>query len=352
MAVLSAPSSPGEIQVLSTVIVVVSVLSALGAGWIILSFLLFKSLRTFRHQLILGLAISDFWMAINFLSSASMNLSGNNIGSPKQKDFCSFNGFMIQVFVVQTDYWVLGIATCTYLILASHKTQSSWVQEHKLVIWVIPWFLSLLWAAIGLAVVGYGNIGAWCWFTSDPVRLFVNFIPRWIIIIIILALYIRLYFIIHKAHTRFMSFDEDAIGSLQLGTEMGSSGMRSGDGGGRAGTPGLGLDGSMSSGTEDECERGARNQQTHTRIGRASPVLKRISYQMMTYPLVYMLIWTIPTTIRIYQATTGNSAPFAIGTVDKACIVIQGFADAIVYGFNESTWRLWRGAFSRSEGRN
>lgn len=73
---------------------------------------------------------------------------------------------------------------------------------------------------------------------------------------------------------------------------------------------------------------------------------------MMTYPLVYMLIWTIPTTIRIYQATTGNSAPFAIGTVDKACIVIQGFADAIVYGFNESTWRLWRGAFSRSEGRN
>lgn len=53
-------------------------------------------------RLVRGLAISDFWMAINFLSSASMNLSGNNIGSPKQKDFCSFNGFMIQVFVVQS----------------------------------------------------------------------------------------------------------------------------------------------------------------------------------------------------------------------------------------------------------
>jgi hypothetical protein len=38
---------------------------------------------------------------------------------------------------------------------------------------------------------------------------------------------------------------------------------------------------------------------------------------MMTYPLVYMLIWTVPTTIRIYQATTGRSAPFAVGTVDK-----------------------------------
>ena len=77
---------------------------------------------------------------------------------------------------------------------------------------------------------------------------------------------------------------------------------------------------------------------------------------MMTYPLVYMLIWTIPTTIRIYQATTGRSAPFGIATIDKACsevptmlscadvrgiqacIVIQGFADAIVYGLNENTW--------------
>jgi hypothetical protein len=43
----------------------------------------------------------------------------------------------------------------------------------------------------------------------------------------------------------------------------------------------------------------------------------QISYQMMTYPLVYMLIWTIPTTIRIYQATTGHAAPFGIATVDK-----------------------------------
>lgn len=40
---------------------------------------------------------------------------------------------------------------------------------------------------------------------------------------------------------------------------------------------------------------------------------------MMVYPLVYMCIWTIPTVIRIYQATTGKSAPFAIGTVDKVC---------------------------------
>ncbi|KAG4430336.1 hypothetical protein IFR05_014189 [Cadophora sp. M221] len=295
MAVLSAPSSPHEIRVLSVVIAVVSVLSALGAGWIILSFM-------------------------------------------------------------EADYWVLSIAICTYLILASHKTQSSWVQDHKLVVWVVPWFLSLLWAAIGLAVVGYGNIGAWCWFTSDRVRLLVNFLPRWLIIIAILALYIRLYFIIRKAHTRFMSFDDerdDAIGSLRQ-TESDSSRLRSGNGSGNRSACGrdslptqeLEMSSSISKSAEGDYERGVRSPPTttptttHTRIGigRASPVLKR----MMTYPLVYMLIWTIPTTIRVYQATTNDSAPFVIGTIDKACIVIQGFADAIVYGFNESTWRLWR----------
>ena len=36
---LSAPSSPDEIRTLSTVIVVVSVMSVVGAGWIILSFI-------------------------------------------------------------------------------------------------------------------------------------------------------------------------------------------------------------------------------------------------------------------------------------------------------------------------
>lgn len=38
---------------------------------------------------------------------------------------------------------------------------------------------------------------------------------------------------------------------------------------------------------------------------------------MMAYPLVYLFIWTIPTTIRIYQSTTNKAAPFPIGTIDK-----------------------------------
>ena len=134
---------------------------------------MFPNLQTFRHQLLLGLAISDCVMALNFVISSSMNIGGRWIGAPEQAKFCSFNGYMTQVFVIQTDYWVFIIAIYTYFVLTDQKRCSSWIQTHPLVPWVLPWFLSVLWASVGLAITGYGDIGAWCWFTSDEVRLLV-----------------------------------------------------------------------------------------------------------------------------------------------------------------------------------
>lgn len=50
-----------------------------------------------------------------------------------------------------------------------------------------------------------------CWFTSDLTRLLVNFIQRWVIIVSILAIYIRLYFIIYKAHRGTVSDEEVSV---------------------------------------------------------------------------------------------------------------------------------------------
>jgi hypothetical protein len=123
--------------------------------------------------LILGLAISDCVMALNFLLSSSMNVAGRWIGAPEQAQFCTFNGYMTQVFVIQTDYWVFIIAIYTYFVLTDQKRCSNWIQSHPLVPWVLPWILSVAWASIGLGITGYGDIGAWCWFTSDEIRLLV-----------------------------------------------------------------------------------------------------------------------------------------------------------------------------------
>jgi hypothetical protein len=99
-------------------------------------------------------------MAANFVLSTTSNIAGRDIAAPEQAALCSFNGFMTQVFVVQTDYWVLLISLCTYFILAGYKTPSSWVQDNRLILAALPWVLSVSWAGIGLGTAGYGNIGA------------------------------------------------------------------------------------------------------------------------------------------------------------------------------------------------
>jgi hypothetical protein len=65
-----------------------------------------------------------------------------------------------------------------------------------------------------------------CWFTSDKVRLLANFIPRWIIIAIILAMYARLYYILHRAHKSFLSFG-NLSSDLTSGSRTISGGVQS-----------------------------------------------------------------------------------------------------------------------------
>jgi hypothetical protein len=38
---------------------------------------------------------------------------------------------------------------------------------------------------------------------------------------------------------------------------------------------------------------------------------------MLMYPVAYIFVWTLPTAIRIYQASKGTAAPFALQTIDK-----------------------------------
>lgn len=146
----------------------------------------------------------------------------------------------------------------------------------------------------------------------------VNFIPRWLIIIIVLALYVRLYRLIYKAHNHFMSFNDETSPrnlephSVSPETESVSSTHR-------IGRPSISMNISskdMQAYIEEDGE--STPGRTHNR--QQSPMLKKMARQMMSYPLVYMFIWTIPTTIRIYQSVTEKPAPFAVGTVDKVSV--------------------------------
>ena len=102
------------------------------------------------------------------------------------------------VDIILADYWIFIIAICTYLLLTDNKTQSAWIQDHRVILWALPWFFSLLCGGLGLGLIGYGYNGAYCLFLSDKIRLLINYVPRWIIILTIIFLYFRLYLVVHR----------------------------------------------------------------------------------------------------------------------------------------------------------
>ncbi|KAF3942021.1 hypothetical protein ABW19_dt0200045 [Dactylella cylindrospora] len=325
---LAAPATEWGDRVLNQVIFVVSLASMLGAGWVIASYAFIKELRSYRHQLILGLAISDFLMALNFMVSSGIDVGGGDLGSADSKAACDATGFLTQVFVVQTDYWILIIAIATYIILGNFKGASHFIQTNAWLPWVPPWIISVVMAIVCQEILGYGYIGAWCWLTSDIMRLVVNFIPRWIIVIAIALIYTRLYMIVRKARkwdieARAPS-DEMADTSVILVSVTRKSTI------GRTAPSPASASGELSEHSQSHHQSQSRS------LGQTQPLnadqLKRIAKKMMVYPLAYAIIWSCPTAIRIYQSTTGSRAPLWITIVDKSCIVIQGFVDAIVYG--------------------
>jgi hypothetical protein len=66
---------------------------------------------------------------------------------------------------------------------------------------------------------------------------------------------------------------------------------------------------------------------------------------MLLYPLSYAVVWSLPTIVRIYQASSGQAAPWQVQTIDKACVVLQGVVDATIYGATESSLSSWRNLF-------
>jgi hypothetical protein len=150
-----------------------------------------------------------------------------------------------------------------------------------------------------------------CWFPSDRTRLLVNFLPRWLIIFIILAMYLHLYILIYKTQHDSACANSEFDISNEDGAQYSSSWTRS------PGSASVSTTNTNTNGASGRNGQNSKRNSTNSSARRPSRTLKRIAYQMMTYPLVYMLIWTIPTAIRIYQATTSRPAPTPVATLDK-----------------------------------
>jgi hypothetical protein len=205
-------------------------------------------------------------MALNVMLSTSMNLSGRHIWAEEQRAFCSFNGFMNQMFVIQSQSYLhsfpiphrasslpIGLLTVRYSrLLDPHHRRlhiphphgphsdgflDTGVPDRTVVSTLDPldtlgnaWSCSCgIWEYRRLYVsfpdhhlslnslacsILHTDILLGCWFTSDRIRLLVNFTPRWAIIVIILALYTRLCIFLYRSHKSISSDYETSASAL------------------------------------------------------------------------------------------------------------------------------------------
>ncbi|KAI6380798.1 hypothetical protein MCOR25_001472 [Pyricularia grisea] len=316
---MTAPQNDEEQRILSTAIVIATSLSILGAGGIILSFATFRDLRLFRHRLILGLAISDFLRAVVILVPAALDLANQPLTAISNYSACVCDGFMVQLFVTQSDYWILMIAIYTFIIVTGQNQTAAWIDNHQIIVLAIPWAISVTSASVSLTISSYNDIGSWCWIHEENIRLWYNFVPRWTIIIAMLVMYARISVVLRKAQRGF-------------GT---AASRRTTAGRPNSGEPKQ--DSLDSFEPLSLAEEGGRCSVTEN-----SNRLRKLARHMALYPIIYIILWILPTIVVLYHVSTNTPAPFPLQTVDKSFIVIQGFVNAITYGVSESSVACWR----------
>ncbi|BFZ61957.1 hypothetical protein YB2330_003035 [Saitoella coloradoensis] len=201
---LLSPSPPTS----SPILLAFSTLSFLFSAFSITSYLLFPPLRHTRTRLVLYMSLCDCLVALNFMVSARVSMNQEARGEIELKGkFCTANGVFTQWFIVQSDYWVLVIALCTYAVFRP-PGPTSLLRRALPYLLHLPYTLSLLQSILGATLIGYIDVGSWCWFGSDKTRFLWNYTQRISIGLVITAIYVKLWTVLRRGGCEFRDEEE------------------------------------------------------------------------------------------------------------------------------------------------
>lgn len=179
------------------IVSVVASCVSMAAG--LLAFYLYISMKTkvFRHHLILLLLMFDFGKAVVLLWYPARVLA-----VPSAYDninFCEVVGFFTSAFIEAADIAVLALAIHTaLLIFKKHTGKEGGLYRYRYYVYVINFVLPLLMASLAFVHNGkfsYSPLITWCYLPIRPFwyRLVLSWVPRYIILIAILSIYISIY---------------------------------------------------------------------------------------------------------------------------------------------------------------
>ncbi|ORY59210.1 G protein-coupled glucose receptor regulating Gpa2-domain-containing protein, partial [Pseudomassariella vexata] len=176
-----------------------SIVSSVSTACVLTCFVIYRrDQRSFRHALVLNLALSDF------INSFTNSISGiiyvrNHRLVPGHA--CTFNGWIEQLSVQATDFSILAIGLATLLVVVGkgHLSQASTARKALicLSVWIVPFITSTTVTAMGEVKPVSGN---WCWISQKRTDLRYGLTHGWRIVIILVTIgtYTYIWWYMHR----------------------------------------------------------------------------------------------------------------------------------------------------------
>lgn len=180
--------------------------------------------RSFRHHLVMYLIISDASKAFWYFIFPIVTFATGPVAS--ESAFCQASGFLLTFSVEAADISILIIAlhSILYILRPNNSTGEGGLYPYRC--WIYPaWFILPVLAASLVFIqdgTAYTTAGTFCYLPKRPIwyRLALAWVPRYIILAIILVMYVWIYVYVH---IKFRGFDN-------LGNTSEDSGQGSGQG--------------------------------------------------------------------------------------------------------------------------
>ncbi|KAL3421102.1 plasma membrane g protein coupled receptor that interacts with the heterotrimeric g protein a [Phlyctema vagabunda] len=153
--------------------------------------------RTFRHDLILLLVITDILKCLAYMALPIAAWAGMGVGSHSK--YCQVSGFLMAATVEATDFVIVLIAVQTALLVFRQYRDPGFggLFQHRYILYV-AWIV-IPCAMASIAFVNnkdaYVSMGPFCYLPIRPVwyRLTMAFIPRSLVFLSILGIYSAIY---------------------------------------------------------------------------------------------------------------------------------------------------------------
>ncbi|KAK1566416.1 G protein-coupled glucose receptor regulating Gpa2-domain-containing protein [Colletotrichum navitas] len=181
--------------------------AALSLASVTLAFYWFSRMRrSFRHDLIMLLMSSDMLKSLWFIIFPIVDFKTSSVASGSS--FCQASGFFLAVGIEASDIAVVLIAlhTAIYIFRPRQSGRQSGLYPHRRLAFSVFALFPLLMASLAFVnSPGYVNNGEYCYLPIRPEwpRLVLSWVPRYLILLTIVALYAYIYIYVTLRIRRF-----------------------------------------------------------------------------------------------------------------------------------------------------